>query len=153
MPTWLVLGAITFLIGFAINRLNAEEVRWFNQLRRPQWLTFERIIPLVWIFIFTCLVASASLIWDLAPFTIRSWLLILSYLLLELVILSYTAIMCRIRSLKAGTIIGFASFILGLILAIIVFPIKPGAGILILPLIFWSPVGTYVTWVMIKLNH
>jgi len=152
IPTWLVFGTITFLLAFLTNRLNTQDVRWFNRLRRPQWLTFERAIPFIWIFIFACLVASASLVWDSAPLTLNSWLLMAFYLLLELAILSYTPVMCKLRSLKVGTIIGFTGFLLGLILAVIIFPINNGAGLLLVPFLLWSPVGTLVTWLMIPLN-
>ncbi len=150
IPTWLVLGTITFLMSFLINRLNASEVSWFNRLVRPRWLTFERIIPFIWIFIFTTLVASATLVWDNGS---KSLPLMGLYLLLQSVTLSYTPVICKLHSLKAGVIIGLVGFILSLAIAILVFPINNGAFLLMLPYLFWSPIGTVITWLMIPLNR
>lgn len=152
IPTWLVIGGVTFLVAFAINRLSSEDRRWFNRLRRPQWLTFERAIPFIWIFILICGIASASLIWKTDPGSTQTWLLMGFYLVVEIAILAYTPVMCKARSLKIGTIIGATGFFLGLILTLIVFPIDRGAGFLLLPYLIWSPIGTYVTWEMAKLN-
>ncbi len=152
IPSWLWLGGITFLMAFLTNRLNKQDIRWFNRLNRPRWLTFEKAIPVIWIFIFACLVASASKIWESDPGTTKTWLLLAFYLLVELTILAYTPGMCKLRSLKAGTIIGFAGFILGLILSLLVFPVNSGAGFLLVPFLLWSPIGTFVTWKMIPLN-
>jgi len=150
IPTWLVLGAITFLMAYLTNRLNGRDIRWFNQLVRPRWLTFERAIPFIWIFIFTTLVASATLVWDSRP---NNWPLMGLYLLLQLLILSYTPVICKLRSLEAGTIVGILGFVLGLVIAFLVFPINNGAFLLLLPYLLWSPIGTLVTWLMIPLNR
>lgn len=74
------------------------------------------------------------------------------YLLVEVAILAYTPVMCSLRSLRAGTIIGGTGFFLGLILALLVFPISRGAAFLLLPYLIWSPIGTFVTWQMMYLN-
>ena len=152
VPSWLWLGAITFSAAFLTNRLNSQDIRWFNRLRRPRWLTFEKAIPFIWIFIFVCLVASASLVWDENPGTLNTWLVIIFYFIVQLSILAYTPVMCKLQSLQVGTIIGFVGFVLGVILAIIVFPISSSAGLLILPFLLWSPIGTLVTYLMIPLN-
>jgi tryptophan-rich sensory protein len=34
----------------------------------------------------------------------------------------------------------------------LVFPVSSWAGILLLPYLIWSPIGTYVTWEMSHLN-
>jgi tryptophan-rich sensory protein len=60
--------------------------------------------------------------------------------------------MCKLRSLKVGTIIGATGFFLGCILTLTVFPINFWAAILLLPYLIWSPIGTYVTWKMAQLN-
>ena len=152
IPSWLVIGTITFAVAFLINRIPIDDRQWFNLLRRPRWLTFEFAIPFIWIFIFVCGILSASLIWDASLPTRQRWLLMGIYLLLELAILAYTPVMCKIRSLMVGTIIGGVGFIIGLILAVMVFPINKGASLLLFPYLLWSPVGTYVTWQMIRLN-
>jgi tryptophan-rich sensory protein len=74
------------------------------------------------------------------------------YLLLELVTTAYTVVMFRVRSLKVGTIIGGTGAVLSIILALLVLPISIWASLLLLPYILWSPIGTYTTWEMIRLN-
>jgi tryptophan-rich sensory protein len=74
------------------------------------------------------------------------------YLLVELVTISYNPAMLRLRSLKVGTIIGGIGAILGIFLALTVLPISGWAAALLLPYVIWSPIGTYTTWEMIRLN-
>ncbi len=152
LPSWLSIGGIAFIIAFIINRIPDQDRRWFFNLRRPDWLTFEWAIPFIWIFIFTCGIFSASLIWDTLGSNLSSWLFMTVYLLLEVAILAYTRVMSALRSLKVGTVIGGSGFFLGLILTIFVFPVNSGAGFLLIPYLLWSPIGTLVTWQMIPLN-
>lgn len=152
IPSWLVIGTITFTLALFLNRLSDDDKRWFFDLRRPRWLFFESLIPLIWIIIFLCLIASATFVWDLNPWSKRAWFLMGRYLVLVLLILAYTPVMCRFRSLKVGTLIGGVGFFFGIWLSILVFPASNWAGVLLLPYLFWSPIGTYVTWAMIKLN-
>jgi tryptophan-rich sensory protein len=149
LPSWLVISTVALVVGTALNRLFPTEYRWFNRLRRPDWLTFERAIPFIWIFIFICLVWSAVIVWNTLG---NNWQLMAIYLLLEIAILSYTPVMTRLRSLQVGVIIGGTGFFIGLFLAILVFPISSVAGWLLVPYLLWSPIGTYVTWEMIRLN-
>ena len=74
------------------------------------------------------------------------------YLLVELVTIAYNPAMLRLRSLKIGTIIGGIGAVLGIILAVLVLPISIWASLLLLPYVIWSPIGTYTTWEMMKLN-
>lgn len=152
IPSWLVIGSITILLPFPINRLSLQERRWFNRLRRPQWLTFEWAIPFIWIFILLCGAASANTVWQAISNKPYTLFLMGFYLLVEAVILAYTPIMCKFRSLTVGTIIGATGFMLGLILASIVWSVSNWATFLLLPYLLWSPIGTYVTWEMIRLN-
>ena len=152
IPSWLIIGAVTVIVALALNRLSSGDKRWFKHLRRPQWLTFERAIPFIWIFIFICGAWSAYLVWEADPGSSRTWLLMGFYLIVEVAIIAYTPLMCKLRSLKAGTIIGGVGFILGVILTAIVLQISGWAALLLVPYLLWSPVGTYVTWVMSKLN-
>ena len=153
IQSWLVIGIVAILVGFGLTRLNTPEgYRWFNRLRRPQWLTFERLIPLIWTTIFIFAAWSAYIIWETAPNTPQTWGLMSLYLLLEVVIMAYTPGMFLFRNLRVGTIIGGVGWILGLILAILIFPISTGAFMLMVPYLIWSPIGTYVTWVMEGLN-
>lgn len=153
IPSWLVIGIVTFAIPFALNRLiNSRDFRWFKRLRRPDWLTFEWAIPLIWTVVFICGAWSAYNVWSASPGTRSTWLLMGFYILVEIAISLYTLVMCKTRSLKIGTIIGGTGFFLGAILAAMVFPISRTAFLLLLPYLLWSPVGTFVTWQMMQLN-
>ncbi|AFZ37110.1 TspO and MBR related protein [Stanieria cyanosphaera PCC 7437] len=152
VPSWLVIGLVTIAVAAAANLLSKKDIRWFKHLRRPKWLTFEKAIPLIWTIVFICGAWSAYIVWEAEPGTIKTWLLMAFYLLVEIAIVAYTPVMCKARSLKVGTIIGGAGFVLGLILALIVLSISGWAFILLLPYLLWSPIGTFVTWQMAKLN-
>lgn len=151
-PSWLIIAIIAIAVAWGINRLPGADIRWFFRLRRPRWLTFEWAIPWIWIFIFICGGWSAYNVWETNPENSQSWWLMAGYLLLEMLIMSYTPIMCKMRSLTVGTIIGAIGFIWGLILAVIVIQVSIWGFILLLPYLLWSPIGTYVTWKMIPLN-
>jgi benzodiazapine receptor len=150
IPAWLAIGCVTFLVALGGGFLNSRDIRWFSRLQRPSWLTFEPLIPAIWIFIYICGSISAYLVWDAQPNHV--WWLMSFYLIVELAITSYTVVTCKLRSLKAGTIVGGTGFILGCLLAMFVFPLSTWAGILLLPYLIWSPIGTYVTWAMMNLN-
>lgn len=152
LPVWLVIAIVGVLVAVAVNRLSAEDTRWFFQLRRPRWLKFERLIPLIWISIFICGGWSAYAVWTDAPGQLSTWLIMGLYVLLEAVIMAYTPVMCKLRSLKVGTWIGGAGFVLGCILAVLIWPISQVGLLLLVPYLLWSPIGTFVTWKMIALN-
>ncbi|NES80800.1 MAG: TspO protein [Moorea sp. SIO2B7] len=152
IPSWLIIACVALLMAWIINRLSPADISWFNRLRRPNWLTFEWAIPFIWIFIFICGGWSSYVVWELNPGSRESWLLMGFYLLVEVTILAYTPVMCKLRSLTVGTIIGGTGFVFGLILGLIVIQFSTIAFVLLLPYLLWSPIGTYVTWEMIKLN-
>ena len=152
IPAWLIIGTVAFFVAWLLNRLSPRDISWFNRLRRPPWLTFEWAIPWIWISIFICGAISAILLWQTAPNESRTWTLMAGYLLLEVMIMAYTPVMCKLRSLKVGTIIGATGFFIGLVLTIFVFPVSEIAGKFLIPYLLWSPIGTYVTWAMIPLN-
>jgi tryptophan-rich sensory protein len=54
VPAWLIIGTVAFVVAWLLNRLSPKDIRWFNRLRRPNWLTFEWAIPWIWISIFIC---------------------------------------------------------------------------------------------------
>lgn len=150
---WMVIGGIALLlavIGGSI--VPPRGVQWFRRLRRPDWLTFEKFIPLIWIFVLTCGVWSATLVWNQAPGTSTTWMFMAGYILLELAILAYNPALLVGRNLRFGTIVGLAGFVIGLMLALAVLNISGQAALLLLPFLIWSPIGTYTTWVMEKLN-
>ena len=148
----IIIASITLLVALSINKLFPSDYGWFNRLRRPQWLTFEGAIPFIWMFVFICGVYSAYEMWVKQPGKTETWLFMAGYLLLEILIMAYTPLMCKLRSLRAGTIIGATGFFWGLILAVLLWPISRESVFLLLPYLLWSPIGTYVTWAMISLN-
>jgi len=149
---WLAIAVIAFALGLIINILFPTDNKWFMKLRRPRWLTFEKAIPPIWIFIFICGITSAAFLWIAQPATTNTWLLMAGYGIVEIAILSYTPVMTRLRNVRAGVIAGAVGFGLGVILTTQVWQISNQAGWLLLPYLLWSPIGTYVTWVMARLN-
>ena len=153
IPSWLIIGIITLAIPFTCNRFTSSgDLRWFKHLRRPDWLTFEAAIPIIWTVVFICGAWSAYNIWETNPGTPYTWILMGMYVLVETAISLYTLVMCKTRSLKVGTIVGGTGFFLGAILAAMVLPISNIAFWLLVPYLLWSPVGTFVTWQMMHLN-
>jgi tryptophan-rich sensory protein len=75
------------------------------------------------------------------------------YLLLLVLVQSYTWLICRTRTLRSGTLVGLAGWIVGMALAIAVAAQAPLAALLLIPYLLWSPVGTFVTWRMEGLNR
>ena len=152
IKSWMVIGAVTLLVALAGGWTSPEDRRWFNRLQRPRWLTFESAIPFIWTVIFICGAWSAYVVWESNPGSTKTWLLMGLYLLLELVTTAYTVMTLRLRSLKVGTIIGGTGGVVCIILALLVFPIAIWASLLLLPYLLWSPIGTYTTWEMMRLN-
>lgn len=152
LKPWLVIGVITFVIALGANVLRPRDIKWFRRLQRPQWLTFEKLIPIIWTVVFICGAWSAYIVWKQNPGTPQTWTLMAGYLLLELITVAYSPVTLWTHSLKAGTFIGGSGALLGLILAIWVSPISIWAAVLLIPYLLWSPIGTYVTWKMDRLN-
>lgn len=152
IKSWMVIGGVTFVVALAANIIAPSDIKWFNRLQRPRWLVFEKAIPLIWTVIFICAAWSAVIVWEKEPGTQSTWLRMGLYLLLEIVTISYTSVMCKLRSLKVGTIIGGTGAILSIFLALSVWQVSEAAALLLLPYILWSPIGTYTTWAMIELN-
>ena len=146
--SWMVIGGVTLLVALAANFFTPSDRQWFKRLRRPRWLTFEAAIPLIWTIIFICGAWSAYIVWE----STKSWLLMGLYLLLEIVTIAYTPVMFRLRSLRVGTIIGGIGAVIGILLALVVLSISGWAALLLLPYVLWSPIGTYTTWEMSRLN-
>ncbi len=152
IKSWMVVGAVTFLIALASRLIAPDDIRWFRRQLRPTWLTFEPAIPFIWTVIFICGAWGAVIVWETDPGTQRTWWLMGLYLLVEIAIIAYTPVMCKLRSLLAGTIIGATGTLLGLLLALSVWQVSVPAALLLLPYLIWSPIGTYTTWEMIRLN-
>jgi tryptophan-rich sensory protein len=152
MPAWLPIAVLVALVMAAVVALltpSKEDFAWFLRLRRPRWLTFERWIPLIWVTIYACFYASALVLWQ----TVRQPWILLGYLGLLVLVQSYTWLICRTRSLRSGTAVGFAGWVWGVALALVVLALSLPAALLLVPYLLWSPVGTFVTWRMEKLNR
>jgi translocator protein len=152
IPAWLIIGLVAVGIGVGLNQLIKSDQRWFFRLRRPSWLTFESLIPLIWTVIFIAVAWSAYNVWQTEPGTGRTWLLMAGYALLEIVTLAYTPVMCVLRRLQVGVVIGAVGFVICVGLAIGVSAVSSVAVGLLVPYLLWSPIGTFVTWQMMALN-
>jgi translocator protein len=148
IKSWMVIGGVTLLVALAANFSTPGDRKWFKRLRRPKWLTFEAAIPIIWTVVFICGAWSAYIVWEAT----NSWVWMGLYLLLEIITIAYTTVMFRSRSLKIGTIIGGTGAVVAILLALSVLSISIWATVLLLPYIIWSPIGTYTTWEMMKLN-
>jgi translocator protein len=150
MPPWLT---ILLLLGLVIAVLtpSRQQFAWFLRLRRPRWLTFERWIPLIWSLIYLCFYASALLRWGAGG--AAAPLAMAAYLVLLVLVQSYTLLICRTRRLAWGTAAGLAGWIWGLGLALATLAVSPVAALLLVPFLLWSPIGTFVTWQMQRLNR
>jgi tryptophan-rich sensory protein len=149
IKSWMVIGGVAFVVALGANIITPGDRQWFKRLQRPRWLVFEALIPLIWTVIFICGAWSAYIVWEKNP---GNWFLMGLYLLLEIVTIAYTPVMFRLRSLKIGTFIGGAGFIVAVILTLAVLPVSSWAALLLVPYLLWSPIGTYTTWEMVRLN-
>ena len=113
------------------------------------WLTFERWIPWIWSAIYACFYASALLAWNAGA----GWGRMVGYTLLLVLVQSYTWLIGRTRRLASGTAAGFAGWLVGVALAVATAPVSALAALLLVPFLLWSPVGTFVTWRMQRLNR
>lgn len=152
IKSWMIIGVVAVLVAGIGSQLAGEDIRWFNRLQRPRWLTFEKAIPVIWTVIFICAAWSAYIVWEADPGSLLTWVLMGFYLVLEIVTIAYTPVMCKVRSLAVGTIVGGTGALLSYMLAVSVWPISMWAGILLIPYMIWSPIGTYTTWAMIQVN-
>ena len=143
----LILGVMVAVV-LGLNPAR-EDFAWFLRLRRPRWLTFERLIPLIWLFIYGCFYASALLAWNRSS---SLWLMA-GYAVLLMLVQSYTLVICRSRRLRPGTVVGFLGWLWGVALTLVVAGWSTPAWLLLLPYLLWSPVGTFVTWQMQGLNR
>lgn len=148
MKSWLLIGIITVAIALLANVIRPKDIKWFKRLQRPQWLTFEKLIPLIWTVVFICGAWSAYIVWEQT----QSWLWMSAYIVLEVITVAFTPVMFWTHSLKTGAVIGGAGFVLCLLLAIGILSISGWAAALLIPYLLWSPIGTATTWQMDKLN-
>ncbi|NMF64537.1 TspO/MBR family protein [Brasilonema octagenarum] len=152
IKSWMVIGGVAFVVALGANIITPGDRKWFKRLQRPRWLTFEAAIPVIWTIIFICAAWSAYIVWEQNPGDSITWVRMGLYVLLEILTIAYTPVMFRLRSLKVGTILGGAGFIVSIILTLAVLPVSNWAALLLVPYLLWSPIGTYTTWAMVRLN-
>ncbi|MDF5706316.1 MAG: TspO/MBR family protein [Nostoc sp. S4] len=152
IPSWIIIGAVSFLVALGSFFITPRDVKWFAKLSRPQWLVFEPLIPFIWTVIFICGAASANIVWQKNPGSLITWLLMVSYLLVEIITVAYIPVMLRFRSLKVGEILGVFGLICAVVLGICILLISPVAALLLLPYLIWTPIGTYTTEELKELN-
>jgi translocator protein len=152
IKSWMIIGAVTFLVAVGSFFITPRDIKWFAQLSRPRWLVFEPLIPFIWTFTFICGAASANIIWQKNPGSLTTWLFMGFYLLLEIITVTYIPLMLRFRSLKTGEIIGAVGVIIGVLLTLSVLPISRWAALLLVPYVIWSPIGTFTTEELKQLN-
>ncbi|MFQ4138756.1 TspO/MBR family protein [Nodosilinea sp. PGN35] len=150
--SWILIGGITVLVALGSSFIRPRDISWGKRLDRPGWLFFEPAIPLIWTIIFACGAISAALVWQSAPGSSKTWLLMGLYLFLEIITVAYIPATLWFRSLQVGTVLGGLGVVLGILLTLTVFPVSEAAALLLLPYILWSPVGTYTTGQMLDLN-
>lgn len=150
----MVIGAVTLAIALAANVIRPKDIKWFSRLRRPSWLTFEALIPVIWTIVFIAGAWSAYIVWEREPGSAQTWWLMGFYILLELLIVAYTPATLWTRNLIVGTVLGGLGSLLGLILALVLLLSVSGwAALLLVPYLVWSPIGTYTTWKMHQINR
>ena len=152
IPSGLIIGGVTLLVALAGRLVRSSDASWFYNLQTPEWLTFEWAIPLIWTIIFICGAWSAYLVWKQNPGSSQTWLRMGLFLLLEIAIIAYIPSILWFRNLTIGTVVGGLGIVLGLLLIGLVWPVSSRAGLLLLPYLLWSPIGTFTTWQMIQLN-
>lgn len=152
LNSWLIIGGMTTLIAFGSFLFRPRDIPWAANLDRPQWLFFEPAIPFIWTIAFFCGAWSAGLVWQAEPGSLKTWILMGLYLLVEVVTVAYIPVTLRSRSLAIGTFLGGLGVVLGIVLAVVVGQHSIPAALLLLPYLLWSPVGTYTTRRMIDLN-
>ncbi|MBD2663079.1 TspO and MBR like protein [Richelia sinica FACHB-800] len=152
IKSWMVIGGVAFLIALAGNLVTPSDRQWFRRLIRPRWLFFEALIPFIWTVIFICGAWSAYIVWEKDPGSTTTWLMMGLYILLEVITMAYTPVMCRVRKLTIGTILGGTGLIICVLVTLAVLAVSGLAALLLLPYLCWSPIGTYTTWQMGRLN-
>ncbi|MCX7595841.1 MAG: tryptophan-rich sensory protein [Fischerella sp.] len=147
-----IITAVSAALFFGGGLFTSLRDPWFQGLQRPNWLTFEFLIPFIWIFIWICTTISAILVWEKSSKQSRPWLLMGMYAAIAILTSAYSPIVVELRSLFGGMIVGGLATLLVYILAFLVKSVSQTASWLFLPYAIWGIIGTYLTWVLIQLN-
>jgi translocator protein len=147
-----IITAVSAALFFGGSLFTSLRDPWFQSLKRPDWLTFEFIIPFIWTFVWVCLTISAILIWEKSSKHHRPWLVLGTYAAIAILTSAYNPIVVSFHSLVGGLMVGGLATVLVYALAFTVKPISNRASWLFLPYALWGPVGTYLTWILLRLN-
>lgn len=146
---WIITG-VSAAIFFGGSLLTSLRDPWFQNLLRPNWLTFEFLIPIIWLVIWVCATISAILVWEKVPRDRR--LLMSLYTALAVLTSLYSPVVVELKTLLGGLVVGGTATLIAYILAVLVRPTSQKASWLLLPYLLWGPIGTYLTWILIQLN-
>ncbi len=152
MESWMVIGSVTFLVALGSSLFRPRDIPWVKRLDRPRWLFFEPAIPFIWTVIFICGAISAVFVWEKDPGSLKTWSLMVGYLIVEIVTVAYIPATLRSRSLTVGKVLGSMGLISAVLLTLAILPISRMAALLLVPYLIWTPIGTYTTNQMIDLN-
>ncbi len=148
IKSWMVIAGVGLAISLLASIIRPKDAKWFRRLERPQWLTFEKLIPVIWTVVFVCGGWSAYIVWERT----QSWSWMAAYIVLELVTIAFTPVLFWSHSLILASVIGGTGFVVALLLTISTLKISVWAAALLIPYLLWSPIGTFTTWEMQKLN-
>ena len=149
----MIIAIVTVAIALLANVLRPKDIKWFRRLERPNWLVFEKLIPVIWCLIFVSGAVSAHQVWQREPGTAQTWSLMGGYIVLELLIVAFSPVMLWSRNLRLATGVGLVGWLWGLIFTILLFSISWQAACLLIPYLLWGPVGSYTTWELYQLNQ
>jgi len=121
--------------------ISPNDAKWFNRLRRPRWLTFEPLIPVIWTVILICGGISAYFVWEAEMGSFNGWMLMAFYLVLEVAIIAYAPITLRSRNLTLGVGVGLLGFVLGIFLTLSVWQISVWSALLLIPYLLLCYLG------------
>ncbi|MFM7313412.1 MAG: tryptophan-rich sensory protein [Cyanobium sp.] len=148
MPPWLLILCLMEGVVLLINPTR-KDFAWYRGLRRPDWVPFSNSIPLIWLLIHLCFYFSSLVSWHVS----RNWTLVIIYLLLLVLVESYTFVMCRTRRIGAGSLLCGLGWALTLVFAAFLLRLSSLASGLLLPYLLWAPVESLITWDMQRLNR
>ena len=149
----IAIAVVIFLVSLGANLISPNDAKWFKRLRRPRWLTFEPLIPVIWTVILICGGVSAYFVWEAEKGSFNGWMLMVFYLIVEVAIIAYIPVTLQSRNLTLGVGVGLIGFVLGVFLTLSVWQISQLSALLLIPYLLWSPIGSYATWAIGRLNR
>jgi translocator protein len=148
VPPWLLILITVAVITLVVNPTERDFV-WYRSLRRPEWISRQPWVALVWPLISVGFYGSALAFWQ----TAASWGWVAAYAVLLVLLRSPRWLSCRLHNLSAGLPLRLLSWTLTLVLALIVGPASPLASVLLLPVLVWTPVEAAIDLRMVGLNR